>query len=342
MRNFNGLGEINDNSKPIIIAEACENHLGDMNIAIKMIEKAKEAGADVIKFQHHLRDFEMVKGLKMSNNFDEDLYDFLGRCSLDISQQITLKKCCDDLGIEYLCTPFCKEAAVELLNANLISTAKIGSGELLDFRLLDYLINEKISLILSTGMSTLDEIFNSVDFLESRNSDFALLHCVSEYPPNPEDISVDTITLLKEKFPNQIIGFSCHTPDIYTALAAVTIGAKIVEKHVTLDKTVSCPDQSVSIDFIQLENLVVGIDQIHKSRGTRTKVFEIEKDIKSWARRVLVINEDLKKGDCLTASNLTTLRAGMGISSEQFFNYLGRQLKKDVSSGSKLIDEMLL
>ena len=153
-------------------------------------------------------------------------------------------------------------------------------------------------------MSTLDEIFNSVDFLESRNADFALLHCVSEYPPNPEDISVDTITLLKEKFPDQIIGFSCHTPDIYTALAAVTLGAKIVEKHVTLDKTVSCPDQSVSIDFTQLKNLVEGIEQIHKSRGTRTKVFEIEKDIKSWARRVLVIKEDLKKGEFLSISNL--------------------------------------
>ena len=286
-------------NKPIIIAEACENHLGDINVAIKMIEKSKVAGADVIKFQHHLRDFEMVKGLKMSNNFDEDLYDFLGRCSLDISQQVTLKKCCDDIGIEYLCTPFCMEAAAELCKFNLISTAKIGSGELLDFRLQDYLINEKISLILSTGMSTLDEIFTSVNFLESRNADFALLHCVSEYPPDPNDISVDTISLLKEKIPNHIIGFSCHTPDIYTALAAVTLGAKIVEKHVTLDKTVSCPDQSVSIDFMQLQNLVEGIDQIHKSRGIRTEVFEIEKDIKSWARRVLVIKEDLKEGDFL-------------------------------------------
>ena len=109
-----------------------------------------------------------------------------------------------------------------------------------------------------------------------------------------------------------------------------------------MDKTVSCPDQSVSIDFTQLKNLVEGIEQIHKSRGTRTKVFEIEKDIKSWARRVLVIKEDLKKGEFLSISNLTTLRAGVGISSEKFFNYLGRQLNKDVSSGSKLIDEMLL
>ncbi len=341
MRVFSGLGEINEKSKPIIIAEACENHLGDINVAIKMIKKAKEAGADVIKFQHHLRDFEMVKGLKMSNNFDEDLYEFLGRCSLDISQHVMLKKCCEDIGIEYLCTPFCKEAAEELLKFNLISTAKIGSGELLDFRLIDYLVKESISLILSTGMSTLDEIFKSVNFLESKNAEFALLHCVSEYPPNPNDISLDTVSLLMRKFPNQIIGFSCHTPYIYTALAAATIGAKIIEKHVTLDKTISCPDQSVSIDFNELKNLVDGIDQIHKSRGIRTDVFEIEKDIKSWARRVLVVKDNLKKGDLLSMNNLTTLRAGEGISSEEFFNYIGRKLNRDVLAGSKLTDEML-
>ena len=141
MRSFNGLGGLDDNSKPKVIAEACENHLGDLNVARKMIEKAKDSGANVIKFQHHLRDFEMVKGLKMSNNFDEDLYDFLGRCSLHIKDHILLKKYCDEIGIEYLCTPFCKEAAEELVKFNLINTAKIGSGELLDFRLLDFLVN---------------------------------------------------------------------------------------------------------------------------------------------------------------------------------------------------------
>ncbi len=342
MRIFKGLGEINDNSKPIIIAEACENHLGDINLAIQMIEKAKAAGADVIKFQHHLRDHEMVKGLKMSNNFEEDLYDFLGRCSLDINQHIRLNNCCEDLGIKYLCTPFCKEAAEELLKYNLISTAKIGSGELLDFRLLDFLIDKNVSLILSTGMSTLEEINTSVDFLNSKNADFSLLHCVSEYPPDPNDICIDTISFLKEKFQNQIIGFSCHTPDIYTALAAATLGAKIIEKHVTLDKSISCPDQSVSIDFSQLKNLVEGVSQIYKSRGVREKVFEIEQDIKSWARRIIVVKENLKAGDFLSESNLTTLRAGEGISSERFFYFLGKEINQDILAGSKLVEDMIL
>ncbi len=342
MRSFNGLGGIDNNSKPKVIAEACENHLGDLNVAIKMIEKSKKCGADIIKFQHHLRDFEMVKGLKMSNNFDEDLYDFLGRCSLKIQDHIVLKQYCDEIGIEYLCTPFCKEAAEELVKFNLINTAKIGSGELLDFRLLDYLVSEKISLILSTGMSTIEEIEKSVSFLNSKKADYALLHCVSEYPPDPNDICLDTISLLREKFPNKIIGFSCHTPSIYTSLAAVTLGASIIEKHVTLDKTISCPDQSVSIDFKEMKDLVNGIQQIYKGRGIREKVFEIEKDIKTWARRILVINKDLKSGQKLSVNNLTTLRAGKGISSEYFFDYIGKKIVKNLPAGTKLNDDMVL
>ena len=208
MRSFKGLGGLQDNSKPLIIAEACENHLGDLDVAIKMVEKSFQAGADVIKFQHHLRDDEMIRGLTMSDNFNEDLYDFLGRCSLKIEDHIRLKSCCDTLGIKYLCTPFSKEAAKELLDNKLISTAKIGSGELLDFRLIDYLLNADISLILSTGMSTIEEINKSARFLNSKKSDFSFLHCVSEYPPKSNDICLDTLTLLMDKFPRNIIGFS--------------------------------------------------------------------------------------------------------------------------------------
>ena len=126
MIRFNGVGGISEKSEPIIIAEACENHLGDIDAAIRMAEESKKAGADVVKYQHHLRDHEMVRGLVMSDNFNEDLYDFLGRCSLSIEEHIRLKKCCDTIGIKYLCTPFCKEAAEELIKFNLIDTAKIG------------------------------------------------------------------------------------------------------------------------------------------------------------------------------------------------------------------------
>ncbi len=341
MRGFKGLGGIDDNSNPLIIAEACENHLGNLDIAIKMVEKSYEAGADVVKFQHHLRDDEMIRGLTMSDNFGEDLYDFLGRCSLKIEDHIRLKSCCDSLGIKYLCTPFCKEAAKELLDNNLISTAKIGSGELLDFRLIDYLVNANVSLILSTGMSTLEEINKTFSFLQSKKADFSFLHCVSEYPPNPNDICLDTLTLLMNKFPQNIIGFSCHTPDIYTSLAAITLGSKIIEKHVILDKNIECPDQSVSIDFDQLKQLVNGKSAIIDGRGVRKKVFDTEEDIKKWARRILVLKQNVDSGEELTSENLTTLRAGNGISSEFYFDYLGKTLLSDMNAGSILSEEFI-
>ena len=144
---------------------------------LKMISESKNAGCEVIKFQHHLRDKEMVKGLNMSKNFNEDLYDF-GRCSLNIQQHILLKNECERLGIKYLCTPFCKEAAQELIENKLCETMKIGSGEMQDFRLLDFLTKEGINLILSTGMSTLKEIDETINSLRK---EMPLLHLCIVY-----------------------------------------------------------------------------------------------------------------------------------------------------------------
>lgn len=328
LRSFKGLGGLNSESKPIVIAEACENHLGDIDVAKEMIKLAKNSGAEVIKFQHHLRDFEMIKGLKMSGNFDEDLYDFLGRCSLNIDQHIELKKTCEENNIKYLCTPFCKEAAAELLENNLLDCVKIGSGEMLDFRLLDFLANKKISMILSTGMSESSEIKKTFEFLSKKNADFAFLHCISEYPPSYEDINLDSVSSLQEKFPNNIIGFSCHTPSIYTGLAASILGAKIIEKHVIIDKNQKCPDQEVSISFEELKDLCEGIKLLYKSRGNSRKVFEKEKEIRSWARRVILASKTIKPGDYFNEQNLTTMRAGEGLSSEYFFELIGKKSSK--------------
>lgn len=323
MRSFSGLGGLKSDSAPILIAEACENHLGSLEVARDMVFKAKHSGAQYVKFQHHLRDFEMIPGLKMSSNFDEDLYDFLGRCSLSISDHVELKSYCDEIGIGYLCTPFCLEAAAELLEHALVDTVKIGSGELLDFRMISFLVEHNISLILSTGMSTFSEISKSVEFLTARSASFALLHCVSEYPPKYSDVCLDSITTLMNMYPDLVIGFSCHTPDIYTALASVSLGAKIIEKHVILDKSVSCPDQSVSISFEELSCLADGIQKIHTSLGIREGVHDLELDIRSWARRVCVVTKHISKGDFFTHENLTTMRAGDGLSSEYYFDLIG-------------------
>ncbi len=333
---FPGLGGVSYGDKPLIIAEACENHLGNIDNAMQMIEESKAAGCEVIKFQHHIRDKEMIKGLKMSNNFDEDLYEFLGRCSLNISQHILLAKECNRIGIQYLCTPFCKEAAEELIEKKLCETMKIGSGEMQDYRLLNYLSEEKINLILSTGMSTLKEIEETYAFLKSRNASFSIMHCVSEYPPIYEDVKLDTISFLRKKFPDICIGFSCHTPTIYSSIAAATIGVEFIEKHVTLDPSVDCPDKDVSLTFSQITELCNAIIYIYKSRGTREEVMEKEKEIRSWARRIIVSTREIKKGEIFTEDNITTLRAGEGLSSKYFFELLNKPSKVFIEKGSKL------
>ena len=341
MRSFKGVGGLTSESKPIVIAEACENHLGDIDVAKKMIILAKQAGAEVIKFQHHLRDFEMIKGLKMSGNFDEDLYDFLGRCSFNIEQHIELKKTCEENYIKYLCTPFCKEAASELIENNLLDCVKIGSGEMLDFRLLDFLANNQINMILSTGMSESSEIEKTFQFLTKKNVDFAFLHCISEYPPTYKDINLDSIDSLQQKFPKNIIGFSCHTPSIYTGLAASVLGAKIIEKHVIIDKNQKCPDQKVSISFEELKDLCQGISLLHESRGKKRKVFEKEKEIRSWARRVIIASKTIKSGEYFDENNITTMRAGNGLSSEHFFDLIGKKSPKNFSLNDHITKDCL-
>ena len=333
---FKGLGGISPGQKPIVIAEACENHLGNIESALKMIIEAKKAGCDVIKFQHHIRDKEMIRGLNMSNNFNEDLYDFLGRCSLNIDQHILLKEKCDQLNIRYLCTPFCKEAAEELIKYNLCETMKIGSGEMQDFRLLDFLTKKNINLILSTGMSTLSEIQETYEFLKNRSASFAFMHCVSEYPPIYKDVQIDTLKYLREKYCDICIGFSCHTPNIYTSLAAATIGVEFIEKHVTLDPKVECPDKDVSLSFTQIKELCEGVRAIHFSRGVREGILNKEKEIRSWARRIIVASKKINKGEIFTEENITTLRAGEGLSSKNYFKVINTISKSNLEFGEKI------
>ena len=324
-----------------IIAEACENHLGDMDTAKRMIDLAKIAGCNIVKFQHHRPEFEMKRGLKMSSNFNEDLYDFLLRCSLSIDQHKELYDYCNQAGIQYLCTPFCKEAAEDLVEAGLGDMFKIGSGEMNDFPLLKYLSDNKKKMLISTGMSSLDEIDETVVFLKSVGANFSLFHCVSEYPPSNSDIALDTISLLIKKYPDIDIGFSCHTPSIYTSLAAVTLGARFVEKHFILDKTQSCPDQTVSIDFEDLCSLVQGIRCLQEARGTRNTIYSKELEIRNWARHIVVAKTDIDPGDVITENNITTMRAGNGISSKYFYKLIGKTVSKYFKSGEALSNDFL-
>lgn len=314
-----------------IIAEGCDNHMGDLNVAKEMCRQAKLAGCDCIKFQHHLPDEEMLPDVPMSSNFDIPLYDFLKMHALTLEQHIELKKYCEEIGIIYLCTPFSLKAAYEL-NEIGIEAFKIGSGEMTDIPTIKKIAELGKPMIVSTGMCTLDEIKNTYDVLKASGIEFALTNCLSEYPPKYEDVNLGVIKKMQEKFPSAIIGHSDHTPDLYTCFAAVALGAKIIEKHVILSKQTPGPDQSVSIDFHDLYELVDGIRKISMAMGSEKRVNKNEEAIRSWAFRSIVTNTSIAAGEIITAEKIWSKRPGTGIPSNKMSEIIGKHAKHDIEA----------
>lgn len=319
--------KIGDGQPVFVIAEAADAHYGDMARAKEMARQAKLAGADCIKYQHHLPDEEMLPEIPMSDNFEEPLYEFLKRCALKIEQHKELKNYCEHVGIIYLCTPFSYKAAQELAAIG-VKVFKIGSGEFTDLTSLKAIASLGKPMILSSGMSTADEIKGTYDALKSWKANFAFMNCISEYPPKYEDMNIGFITALLSEYPDIVIGHSDHTPDVYTSFAAVALGAKIIEKHITIDKRLPGPDQSVSIDMRELSQLVDGIRKIEAAMGTKKTVHAREKQIREWAFRSIVTTRDIPAGTVLTEDMLWTKRPGTGIPSRELPDFIGKKTKR--------------
>jgi len=329
MRNIKIANKLVGDGQPcFIIAEACDNHLGEMETAKQMALQSKLAGADAVKYQHHLPDEEMLKdGVPMSDNFNMPLYEFLQLYALSLEQHHELKEYCDEIGIIYMCTPFSKKAALEI--NDLVPAFKIGSGELTDIPTLKVIAGLGKPMILSTGMSFLEEVDETVDAISKITDHFALMNCTSEYPPKYEDLNLGVIQTLQQRY-DVPIGHSDHSPDIYSCFAAVTIGAKIIEKHLILDRKQPGPDQSVSIEPFELYQLVDGIRKIEVSMGNEKKVNNLEKPIRTWARRSIVTLDSIPKGTELTEELIWTKRPGTGVEAKHLEKFIGKKTTRDL------------
>lgn len=317
-------------NKILLIAEACDNHFGKLNNAIKMVDNAKKAGANIVKFQHHLPDEEMLKKVPKSNNFKLDLYSFLKKYALKIEDHLKIKNYCKKIKITYLCTPFSLKAAYELKKIG-VNYFKIGSGEFTDTPFIQEILKFKKPLILSTGMSTLKEIDTMYKFIKKRKtSDITFMNCLSEYPPKIDDLNLKFITKMIKRYPSFKIGHSDHTNGIATSQAAAVLGAKVIEKHVYLDGQNFGPDRDVSISFNQLKQLRNSLDQIELCLGSEKKVFQKEKKIRLWARRSIVSINNIKKGEKFTTENLWSKRPGTGIPSKNLYKVIGKKAKRNI------------
>lgn len=321
--------EIGQGHPVYVIAEGCDNHMGNMEVAKEMCRQAKLAGADCIKFQHHLPDEEMLKEVPMSSNFDMPLYDFLKLHALTLDQHVELLSYCKEIGIQYLCTPFSLKAAYEL-NEIGVDAFKIGSGEMTDIPSLTEIAKLGKPMIISTGMCTTEEIRRTYDALIPFGTPIALTNCLSEYPPLYEDVNLNYIGEMKRNFPLAVIGHSDHTPDLYTCYAAVALGASIIEKHVIVSKQTPGPDQTVSIDFHDLYHLVDGIRKIQLALGCEKKVHEKEQSIREWAFRSIVTRRPIRAGEIIEADMIWSKRPGTGIPSHQMHTVIGRRARHDI------------
>jgi N,N'-diacetyllegionaminate synthase len=327
--------DIGDSAPAYIIAEGCDNHLGDLDTAKEMARQAKLAGADAIKFQHHLPDEEMLPDVPMSSNFNIPLYEFLKRYALTLSQHEQLIEHCETIGIQYLCTPFSWKAAQEL-EALGVAAYKTGSGEMTDVPTLTNIAGFGKPMIVSTGMSTYDEIDRTYNALVERHVPLVLMNCISEYPPQYEDVNLRVISRMIERYPRAVIGHSDHTPDIFTCFAATVLGAKVLEKHVILDKRQPGPDQSVSIDMRDLAALVDGVRKIEASMGDEKVVHEREAAIREWAFRSIVTVKEVEAGEVITGDAIWSKRPGTGIPAHQRDEVIGRTAARRIPRNTLL------
>lgn len=323
--------------KPFIIAEACINHEGDIRIAEQMVYIAHAMGADCIKFQIHVLENEMLRETPQSNNFEGSLWDTLERTNLSLDEHIRLKKLCEQLGIFYLCTPFSRDG-VELLEDIGVDFYKTGSGELTNLPLIEHIARKGKPMIVSTGMSVLKEVEETVNLIKSIGTSFILTHCVSAYPTPYDIVNLRMIQKYKESF-NVPIGLSDHSRGIYTALGAVALGACVIEKHFTLDKLQKGPDHASSIEPYELGELVKGVKAVYMAMGSERKIFTEEQQIVAWARESVVSEVDIPKGTKITSEMVWVKRPSPGtdvVPAKDLNKVIGKKVKVAIPKGVQI------
>lgn len=332
--------------KTLIIAEAGVNHNGRLDLAKKMIEVAADCGADFVKFQSFVaQNCVSIKAKKAKYQLEntgnnESQLEMIKKLELDKKAHKELIAHARKCKIGFLSTPFDLDS-IKLLDELKLELFKIPSGEITNLPYLKAIARLNKKIILSTGMANLGEIEAALNILckyGSKRSNITLLHCNTEYPTPFEDVNLKAMQSLKEAFKLDV-GYSDHTLGIHISLAAVALGAKVIEKHFTLDKTLQGPDHKASLEPNELKTLCKNIRELELAFGDGVKKpSKSEKKNIFVVRKSLVAKTEIKKGTKFSVENLTTKRPGKGISAMKYDEFLGKIAKKNYKSDD-LIDE---
>ena len=321
-----------------IIAEVGVNHNGDIRLAKQMIDAAKDAGVDAVKFQTFVAEnlvsscAEKADYQKETTGSDESQLDMIKKLELSFDDFAELKSYCASRNLDFMSTPFDFES-IDFLAELGQEIFKIPSGEITNLPYLLEIGKLKQKVILSTGMSTLSEIADALEILkDAGTTEITLLHCNTAYPTPYEDVNLNAMQTLKDVF-NLPVGYSDHTPGIEVPVAAVAKGAVVIEKHFTLDKNMEGPDHKASLEPDELKQMVTAIRNIEKALGRLEKEPTgseiINRDI---ARKSIVAKCDIRTGEIFTEENITVKRPGNGISPMKWFAVLGQKAVRDFTA----------
>lgn len=344
--------KIDNFSPPYIIAELGSNHNGDMKLAKKLILEAKEAGASCVKFQSWSKDTIFAKSKYEENYFladdyrnrtDYTLEEIVEKYSISQAELLEMKSYADEVGIDCSSTPFSESEADFLVEELKSPFIKVASMDLNNIPFLKYLASKQVPLIISTGLSELHEIDAAIRAIESTgNKDISILHCISNYPPNDAEVNLNNIKTLMKIYPEYPIGFSDHTIGIEIPLAAVAVGAAVIEKHFTLDKNMDGWDHKVSANKKELESIVTGSKRINMALGSHRISAPEAIEKKQEFRRSIVLTKNLESGSAISKEDLTYKRPGTGISPSMTEFIIGLKINKTLTADHILTKEDLI
>lgn len=323
-----------DENKVLIIAEAGVNHNGDIRIAKKLVDGAKSCGADMIKFQTFdpkklvSKNAAMAEYQKENLGMEESQEEMLTKLKLKKEEYIELAGYCDEIGIQFLSTPF-EIDSVHFLN-NLQNIWKVPSGEITNYPYLVEIAKTGKDVILSTGMSVLDEVDAALDVLKNNGAGkITLLHCTTNYPTPMQEVNLKAMLTLGNHC-GCPVGYSDHTQGIEVSIAAVAMGARVIEKHVTLDRSMQGPDHRASMELDELAAMVKAIRNIEQAMGDGVKVpSKVEKINIAAVRKSIIAAKNIKAGEVYTEENLTAKRPGSGISPMRWPQIIGTMAIRD-------------
>jgi N-acetylneuraminate synthase len=327
-------------SKVFIIAEAGVNHNGDFNLAKKLIDVACDCGVDAVKFQTWKtellvsEDSEMAEYQKENTGTEESQFEMLKKLELSYEQFTELKKYCDKKNILFLSTPD-EEVSANFLN-DLQNIFKIGSAELTNIPFLKHIASFGKDVILSTGMANLDEVNTALNCLLNsglKKEQVTLLHVTTQYPTPMQDVNLNAMLTLEKEFGVRV-GYSDHTLGVEVPIAAVALGAKVIEKHFTLNKSMDGPDHKASLNPEELKLMVKSIRNIEQAMGDGIKrVSESEKSNIDIVRKKIVAKSNINKGEVFSANNLILKRSNGGISAIEWDKIIGTKSSKNYQKG---------